>query len=349
MSYLRKAWYAAAWSHEVVDKPLARTLLEEPIFFIRGQEGTVIALADRCPHRFAPLSKGKLIDGAIQCPYHGLRFGPNGSCVHNPHGPIPAAAKVKAYRLIERYGVVWIWMGEPEAADESLLPEFSVLVDPEKYAVVGDYIHLEVNYQLAIDNLLDLSHVQFLHPVVGNSDSSDRNRFRSKIEGNTVWAFNDMPGEPLTKLWKMLWKTDLEVGDRRAYMRWDPPANMLLDVGFTGCGRPKSEGATQYSAHLLTPETERTTHYFWATARDVQRDNVALNEQIRNSVNHAFRNEDAPMMAACQDRMGGTTDLMALQPLLLTTDVAAARARNILDKLIRAEHGEGVSMRAPDS
>lgn len=97
-----------------------------------------------------------------------------------------------------------------------------------------------------------------------------------KQEGQTVWAYNEMPGEPVTKLFQMMWQSDSKVGDRRENMRWDPPSLLLLDVGFTECGRPESEGTSMPSAHILTPEAGRSTHYFWAAARDRMRDDAGL-------------------------------------------------------------------------
>ena len=336
-NYLRNTWYAAAWSEDLGSALLPRTLLDEPLVFLRDANGNPVALADRCPHRFAPLSLGKRVGEAVQCAYHGLRFGLDGRCVHNPHGPIPPTARVKSYPLLERYGMVWIWMGEPSRANASLLPDFGVIADDERFAIVRTTIKTYTNYQLGIDNLLDLSHAQFLHPLLGNADSSERMRFRTRIEGNTVWSLNDMPQEPVTKLFQMLWRSDSPIGDRRAHMRWDPPSNLLLEVGFTGCGRPVSEGATMWSAHLLTPETERITHYFWAGARDSRRDDAQLGEKIRIAIADAFVNEDGPMIAACQERMG-TVDLMELGPLLLKSDAAAVSARRVLAKLIDQEH-----------
>ncbi len=339
MNYLRNAWYAGAWGDELTGRPLARTLLEQPVVFYRDEAGKPAALADRCPHRFAPLSRGKVINGVIECAYHGLQFGAGGACVHNPHGPIPKAAQVASYPLLERYGLVWIWMGQPDAADASLLPQFNVIADHDNYAVVKGYLHLDANYEMVTDNLLDLSHAQFLHPLLGNVDSNQRNVFKMKQDGNTVWAYNNMPGEPVTKLFQMMWQSQSTVGDRRANMRWDPPSNLLLDVGFTECGRPVSEGPSMPSAHLLTPETERSTHYFWAAARDSQRDDAGLSEKIRAGIDAAFRLEDEPMISACQSRMG-TTDLMSLKPIFLRTDAAAGLARRTLADLIAREQAE---------
>jgi phenylpropionate dioxygenase-like ring-hydroxylating dioxygenase large terminal subunit len=340
MTYLRNTWYAAAWATEVdSDRPFARTILDEPLVFFRDASGKPTALADRCPHRFAPLSKGKLNNDTLQCPYHGLRFAADGRCSHNPHGPVPAVAKVTRYPLLERYGLLWIWMGDARRADEAALPDFSIMTDTDKYTIVSGKIMIEANYQLGIDNLLDLSHAQFLHPLLGNPDSSDRTRFRSRVEGTTVWALTDFPNEPLTPLFQMMWRSASKVGDRRVHMRWDPASNLLLDVGYTECGRPISEGPSMPSAHLLTPETERTTHYFWAAARDSLREDKELSERIRSGIDAAFRREDGPMIAACQQRMG-TTDLMSLKPLLLKSDAAAVSARRVLAKLVESEQRE---------
>lgn len=338
MDYLRNTWYAAAWDHEVAGKMLARTLLDQPIVFYRDVFGKAIALADRCAHRFAPLSGGKLVDGVVECPYHGLRYGSDGICVHNPHGAIPKAAVVTSYPLHEKYSMIWIWMGRAEDADPALLPDFSAIVDHQRRTYVSGYLRLNCYYELATDNLLDLSHVQYLHPLIGNTDSSDRNTFSLKVEGNTVWAYNNMPGEPLTKMWQMLWDgPPTTLVDRRAHMRWDPPSTLLLDIGVTECGRPESEGISNAFAHILTPESANTTHYFWKAGRDCKRDDAELSEKLRIGLDAVFRYEDDPMIMACQSRMGGVTDLMSLKPILLATDASAIRARRVLAALIEKE------------
>ncbi|WP_050460937.1 aromatic ring-hydroxylating dioxygenase subunit alpha [Herbaspirillum autotrophicum] len=336
MTYLRNAWYAAAFDHEVGDQLLARTLLDQFLVFYRDLDGKPVALADRCPHRFAPLSMGKLVDGVVQCSYHGMRFGSNGACVHNPHGAVPKAAQVPVFPLLERHGLVWIWMGEADKADPALLPDFSAIDDHVKRAPVRGYLRVGCNYQLVTDNLLDLSHVAYLHTLIGNADSSARNSFEMKVEGNTVYAYNRMPAEPLTPLWRMMWNKPSNVGDRRAHMRWDPPSLLSLDIGITECGRPESEGPGAAVAHILTPETKGSTHYFWVFARDTLIDDESLSEKIRVGIDSVFRLEDDPMVTACESRMGGA-ELMDLKPVMLTTDASAVRARRVLAALIEKE------------
>src|ERR1700680_4700045 len=87
-TYLRNAWYVAAWSDDLADgQLLARTILKEPVVLYRKQDGNLAALQGRCPHRCAPRSMGKIVKGdCVQCPYHGLEFDSSGACVLNPHG-----------------------------------------------------------------------------------------------------------------------------------------------------------------------------------------------------------------------------------------------------------------------
>ena len=126
--FLMNTWYVAALSSDVNEELMHRRLLDIPVLLYRKEDGTPVALQDKCPHRFAPLSLGKKDGDNVVCPYHGLAFNGEGQCVHNPHGKghIPAKAQVVSYPLMEKHGFIWIWMGE-EAADESQLPDYSQL------------------------------------------------------------------------------------------------------------------------------------------------------------------------------------------------------------------------------
>ena len=175
-SYLRNAWYVAAWADEVADGKLtARTIMDEPIVLFRKADGNVAAIEDRCAHRFAPLSMGKIVGGdRIHCPFHGLEFDGTGACVKNPHGVknIPLRVRVKSYPDIGKHKAAWIWTGD-RPADAGKVPDFAVLDNvPELYATKRDSIVIKANYQLIIDNLLDHSHTSYLHEgVLGNADT----------------------------------------------------------------------------------------------------------------------------------------------------------------------------------
>ena len=121
--YLRNCWYMAALSHEITGDPLGRVLLDEPLVFFRGADGAIAALRDRCPHRFVPLSRGQVVEGALECTYHGLRFDGAGRCVFNPQGDVPHVKPIDSFPVVERDRIVWIWLGDSDRVDPSLIPD----------------------------------------------------------------------------------------------------------------------------------------------------------------------------------------------------------------------------------
>lgn len=337
MAFLRNAWYAAAWAEELTAKPLSRTLLDDPIVMYRGRSGEPIALADRCPHRFAPLSLGKVDGDEIRCPYHGLTFGAAGACVRNPHGrgATPPVLSVRPYPCKIQDGMIWIWMGSEAQAQGTAPPNYSFLGDPE-WSVLRGYLHVNAHYELVTDNLLDLSHAEFLHPFIAPPGTASAIRFRAAQNGERVTAFHSMPDQPNTPLMSMLFESPPERIDGRAHMHWEPPCNMYLDVGATAVGEPEAKGVGLPQVHLLTPETGSSTHYFWAAASKRARSNEQLAAMLRAGLDGAFRTEDEPMIRAVQTRMGGRP-LFELAPALLPMDEAAVRARRVLERRILDE------------
>ncbi len=169
--FLQNCWYVACSADEMSGKPFRRIILDVPIVLYRLEDGTPVALHDRCPHRLVPLSLGKLVGDHIQCIYHGLQFDRNGTCVHNPHsGAAAARIRVPSFPLAEKYGYLWIWMGEPDRADRETLPQLDFLEDHANFKTVRGYLKVNANYQLISDNLLDLSHVEFLHPMFAREE-----------------------------------------------------------------------------------------------------------------------------------------------------------------------------------
>jgi phenylpropionate dioxygenase-like ring-hydroxylating dioxygenase large terminal subunit len=345
VKYLQNTWYAAAHSHELTDAPFARTLLDQPIVFYRTAAGSIAALEDRCPHRFAPLSAGKIRGDELECGYHGLRFNIDGACSHNPHGPTPPRAKVRSYAVTERYGFIWLWPGDPARADPNLLPDFSYLVDRTAYATVPGYLHVKANYQLIVDNLLDLSHALFLHPhffIPGQSIEEQLAAITTKTitEGDTVTAWRLRVAVPPNGPTQQIFGFGPEPVDSRAHMHWHPPSIIDFDVGSCLTGTPEKDGLSIPQAHLITPETELSSHYFIGAARNMKRDDAQAGEQLFKVLDLAFQDQDEPMIEAVQRRMGDTSDLDSLHPILLRTDGAPVSARRVLQRLIAAEQNE---------
>lgn len=338
--YLNNGWYCLGWSSELADGPIGRTLLEQPIVVYRLASGEAVGLSGRCPHRFAPLHMGQVQDDHISCPYHGLVFDRGGQCVLNPHGngQIPKAAKLRTYPIEERDGVLWVWMGDPEKMDRSTIVNTGFIVAPE-YAVVTGYLSVSAHYQLVIDNLLDLTHPAILHKGGLSSEEyqGEKMKHRFHQEGGRIhsdYSFHDMnPSPQLQPLWGNR-KTDV-----RAFMMFTTPANLSLDFRMTEVDGDVDVGLMMPSLHLLAPESEHRTHYFYAMGRNVQIEDAAMTAAMGEMARRAFEDEDEPMIRACQDMMG-TTDLFSLKPVLLKTDVAAVRARLLIDRLVAEEGGQ---------
>ena len=350
MAYLRNTWYVAAWENEIAPGAcLARTLLDEPIVFFRDESGAVKALTDRCPHRFAPLHMGNLVSGSLQCAYHGLVFDGSGQCVANPqgNGVIPRAAKVRAYPLVERHGIVWIWMGDAGLADPALIGNFDA-IDPGTLDVGRRYLYARANYLLETDNILDLSHIEYLHASTLGSDKVKHGKTESVQENNTVWSKRWIESENLNPfLEKTFGVTAGQLVDRWLEVRWDPPANMVLYVAVVPTGRPRSEGRERRIVHLFTPETSKTTHYWFAVGypKAVGGDGASIAEQAIDGLKRPFENEDLPMLEA-QQRSLHNAEFWDMKPILLFGDAAAVRARRVIEKLIKEEQAATLPVQA---
>lgn len=166
-SWVKNCWYVIAWDHEIPTTQengqiFSRTVLGEPIVIYRYEQAYV-ALADRCCHRGAPLSKGRLEGNRLRCGYHGLLFDASGQCVEVPGmAQPPAKACVRSYPVVEKNHWVFVWMGDPALADERQLPDnFSCGSADWKYE--PGYLHYNTNYLLICDNLLDFSHLSYVH------------------------------------------------------------------------------------------------------------------------------------------------------------------------------------------
>ena len=343
-TYLRNAWYVAAWSGDLAKgQLLGRTILNEPVVLYRMADGKVAALQDRCAHRFAPLSMGKIVGGdRVQCPYHGLEYNTSGVCVLNPHGNknIPPRARVRSYPVIEKHKAIWIWMGE-KAPDHSKVPDFSVMDNaPELHTTKLDGIVIKANVELIIDNLLDLSHTSYLHDgILGNAETVESD-IGVDSEGDDViisrYARNATP----PGMNKLMWPDVPAKVDKFTRIRWMAPSTMRLISGVCLPGAAQESGSGYHAVHLLTPETDRTTHYFFTAVRfGVFSKGDELNKTIQEKVaatrRFAFEEQDAPVIEAQQHNIDSSQTAVA--PVILAIDVGPVRYKQVLKKLIGAE------------
>jgi len=347
MAYLRNVWYVAGWADELQPgQMLTRQICDEPIVFWRDEQGAPRALFDRCPHRFAPLSKGTLCEGgrSIQCGYHGLRFGADGKCKHNPHGDgrIPASAAVKSYPVVERWSLLWIWFGAPDRADPALIPSYPFL-DTEHWYVAKAQMEIAANYVLESDNILDLSHIEYLHPGSLGAGQSGEGKTTVSQEGNTVWSRRFVRNEILPPfLYQATGLPDQAPCDRWLDVRWDAPSYMYLQADMAITGTPREQGILTPQVHLFTPASQQQTYYFYALAMPKSLGEWAADAAQRNvaGLREPFLREDKPMVEAQQRAMAGRS-FWEMKPVLLDVDAPAVRARRVLDQMLAAERAAG--------
>lgn len=332
-NYLRNCWYVFAWAEEIRDAPLGRTIAELPIVVFRAGE-TLVALEDMCPHRFVPLSRGLVVDGLLECAYHGLRFGASGRCMFNPLGDPPEAAKVRAYPVEERHGAVWIWTGNHDEADAALIPDFAFLTDPSRATVTG-YTYARADYQLAIDNLADLTHVQFVHRDYQASEAYPRLKHETRQEGDEVYRAITFPGGRPAPFFAGIVDPEHRI-DVTMETRWSLPSLIKLTATVTEPGRPDAYLMGNDSAHLVTPERPGSCHYFYAHSRDYGVGDPAVDERVREWQRIGFGEQDKPILEAQQERVANR-DLLKMRPVILPTDAGGVRSRRILAQRINAE------------
>lgn len=339
--YLRNVWYVAALSSEVGPEALFhRKLLDTSVMLYRKQDGTPVAVHDRCPHRFAPMHMGKREGDEVRCVYHGLRFDAQGQCTHNPHGDgrIPKAAQLRSYPVIERWGFLWIWMGDAPA-DPALLPDYSSLGEGHPNALGHTYILLKANYELLIDNVMDLSHVDYVHSEIISTRGQLTPQKAAVKESDravvTRWEWQQTP--PMLIFANFLPQPQA-VAQHWAEVAWAPPANIQLSIGACQDDGPLDLDHTvgQYDLHVVTPETENTTHYFFATRRNHNEADAEYSAMKIQAMHGAFADEDGPIIEAAHNEMGAT-DFFSLNPVLMSNDASPVKVRRLLKKLISDE------------
>jgi vanillate O-demethylase monooxygenase subunit len=336
--YLRNCWYIAANSTELPSQKLfARTLLDEPVVLYRKSDGSPAALEDRCSHRFYPLSQGDLKGDTIVCGYHGLEFDGSGHCVRVPgQASVPRGADVKSYPVVDRWRFIWIWMGDPRLADESLIPDYWQHDHPEWTTIIGDPLFVKADYRLLTDNLLDPSHVAFLHKTTLGSDVAEIPHETEVMERGvrvTRWTLDRPPAPIFARLGGLKGNVD-----RWQIITFVPPCNNEVDLGscVAGTGAKegnRSQGVEFRSQNHATPSTASSFYYFWSHAR-----NFKLNDQALSKVEH-----DQVIMALHEDikAMEGVQAAAERFPdktyIHIRADGAGLRARRLREELIQQE------------
>jgi len=335
--FIRNAWYVAAWSDELRDQPLARRILNEPVVLFRDRAGRAAALADRCCHRAAPLSHGTIVDAGIQCGYHGLVIDGDGRCVRVPgQTRIPADARVRAYRVVEKNQFVWLWMGDAEAADAAKIVDYPYHDDPGLWPNKHAVYPIKGNYMLMVDNLMDLTHLGYLHAkTVGGNPSAhvEAEMKTTRTPGGLKferWMCDSLPPPSYVRAAGFKGRID-----RWQEFEWVAPSSILQWTGAADAGSGayggQREGGFQFRLfHGLTPETETSCFYFWSVSNGYRQNEPEATEQLYQEIAPTFV-EDKEMVEAQQARL----DEFGEKGLIdIASDANRVHMRRMIERLL---------------
>ena len=267
---IANAWYLAGTSADFSRSLRERWILDRNVLFYRKEDGTPVALDNRCAHRSYPLSKGCLEGDNVVCGYHGLTYDPQGACVRVPSLRIaPPNVRIASYPIVERAPLVWIWVGERDQVDEASIPRHPP-IDTAECAHVSGYFHLQSNYVALHENLHDLTHFSYLHADSVGTPEFAAARVEVKIEDGQVVAHRQLLNSDPPPIWAKVMGLEGKRVDRKIESRYTSPALHAALLTITDCDpAPGAQASFHVNIlHFITPETQNSTHYFWFNVRD---------------------------------------------------------------------------------
>jgi len=352
--YQRNAWYCAAFGETLKNALLPIAVLNERLVLFRRSDGTPVAFEDSCAHRRLPLSMGRLDGDRLACAYHGIVYGMDGKCLRIPgEARVPPGAGVLAFPVVERHGFVWVWMGEAAAADARLIPDFGGADDP-RLETANLHLKLRCSYLLHVDNLLDLSHIGFVHATTtGNAAVVEEGAVTTECVGDTVYVKRRQSDIPPPALFAEFGGFTGRV-DMWQITAWTPPCHVRLNYGAVPTGTPVPAESALYWTNgdwgfrvfqCSTPETERTTHQFRCIKFDAR---GAAGDRIRHyrGLFDQVSLEDAPVLAAQQAALDADFRRSPVEldsRIATASDIGPEHMRRILARRIDAELGRGAA------
>lgn len=337
-TFLRNQWYVAAWDNEVDRTPIARTICGEPVMLYRKFDRSLVAMRDACPHRLLPLSMGIKEGDNIRCRYHGMLLGPDGKCLAMPlKSDTPRSAIfARTYPTHERHRFVWVWIGDADKADPALIPDFWPCSHPE-WTFDGEYMHLNCDYRLLIDNLMDLTHETYVHQgSIGQPELLEA-PIETHVDGNRVVVSRWMPNIDAPPFWRNALKKDGPV-HRWQVCHFLAPSNVIIDVGVA----PADSGATLdrhdqgvrgFVIDAMTPETETSCHYFWGMARNFDQHDAGFTGRFKKQQGAVF-GEDLVVLEAQQRAIQMNPDMRLRN---FNIDAGGVQARMVIERLMRRQ------------
>lgn len=335
----RDAWYVAARSDEVGERLLSRWILGDPVVLYRTTQGQPAALVDRCIHRQMPLSLGRRRGDQIECGYHGLTFNAEGACTRIPGSArIPARARVQAYPLHEASGLVWMWPGHPDRADPALVPDHHWLTDPG-WASAGGVLHMNARAQLLNENLLDLSHLSFLHPDSIGSPEIAETPVTVQFDERRVTVRREMRGSSCYPFLTRVTGIDEPI-DRFQNAEFTAPSFHVTATNIRPHADTDDARMCRLKAtHAITPETRTSAHYFWAVSRDYATEDQQATQYTLGAIQGVLLQD----IAACEaiEHIIAAWEPSYPVELNIKVDAGPLQSRRIVERMVEAERKDG--------
>jgi vanillate O-demethylase monooxygenase subunit len=346
--FIFNEWYVAAFTDEIGRTLLKRRILGRNLVFFRTAAGKPVALDDRCAHRSFPLSASKLDGDTIICGYHGLRYDAQGNCIEVPSQPkCPKGIGVASFPLIERGPLTWIWMGAPELANPDKIPHQPWLEASDWERSQG-YFALPASYVSLHENLLDLTHLSYLHAASFGTADYATAPYESVIEEDDAQAHargvhprfvlnrNVVP-TALPPVWAQPTGIIGNTAARIVSSEFVSPALHVVtvrlhDTSLPAAARPEFVVRT---AHLPTPETLTSTHYFVVHGRDFARDEPAVTQIMHQQLFKAFEEDVVGLTAVEQTLAEAGEDVYEIS---VASDRASVAMRRYLKRRSDHEH-----------
>lgn len=338
----RNQWYVAAYGREIGPELFSRTVCGESILFWRTRGGSVTAVSDRCVHRRFPLSQAptRLVDDQVVCGYHGFTYGSDGRCVAVPgQSRVPRTARLSSYPVVEQDSFVWVWIGEPEAAEAAPVPRAPWLAGTG-WTTVSGMEPLAARHGLLVDNLLDLSHETYLHGGYIGTPEVAGTPITTEVDhdAGTVRVSRHMDDAECPPFYAH------STGLSGRIARWQdieytPPCLYLLHSRIAPVGSvPRPDGSDPDAFHVevvyaITPETEHSTHDFWAVARDFALDDRGVSDFLAEQ-NRTVVLQDVAALEVLEKVVA--TDPPDRQELSINIDTGGLAARRMLARMAGA-------------
>ncbi len=337
--YLKNCWYVAAWGRDIGRTLVACTIIDEPIVLFRQADGRPVALENACPHRKLPLSMGRLKGDHIECGYHGLQFDFKGKCVAAPtQNRIPPRAQVRSYPVAEKFGLLWIWMGAPDLAEEALLYSVENYGHPGWGVTEGGSLEFNCNYLYVVDNLLDPSHVAWVHETSFAAPGTDNAPLATAALDDGMIVSRWITDQPPPPYYAPFIKFEGRC-DRYQHYEVRVPGiainkSIFTPPGTGGNNRPLHDKAFVIVSYtFMTPISEDKTRYFWFQHRNTDPDDESISERLNAGAMLAFGEDKAVLEAVhlgMTNKRTGNIDL--------GIDAGALRFRRKLQNMVSLEH-----------